>query len=209
MGRGLLVAAVVAAAFGAVHAQAPQPQGTQPPPRRTLPQVTQEFVSIQAPIVALQHVRVIDGTGAAAIPDQTIVIESGVIKAIGPFASTPAPAGARVLDMTGKTAMPGWVAMHEHLFYPGPTGMGRIPDVPEYYPTMVYTFPRMYLAGGVTSMRTAGSMSPYADLETKRYIDAGRIPGPKMHLTGPYLQARARTSCSCIVSAALKKPRRW
>ena len=33
--------------------------------------------------------------------------------------------------------MPGWVAMHEHLFYPGPTGMGRIPGVPEYYPTMV------------------------------------------------------------------------
>jgi len=188
MRRGILVAAVVAAGFGSVHAQAPQSQAGQPPPRRTLPQVTQEFVSVQAPIVALQHVRVIDGTGVAAVPDQTIVIESGVIKAIGPSASTQTPAGARVLDMTGKTALPGWVAMHEHLFYPGPTGMGRIPDVPEYYPTMVYTFPRMYLAGGVTSMRTAGSMSPYADLETKRYIDAGRIPGPKMHLTGPYLQ---------------------
>ena len=116
--------------------------------RRMLPQVTQEFVSVDAPVIALQHVRVIDGTGAAAVPDQTIVIEGSVIKAIGPAPSTQPPAGARVLDMTGKTALPGWVAMHEHLFYPGPTGMGRIPDVPEYYPTMVYTFPRMYLAGG-------------------------------------------------------------
>jgi hypothetical protein len=78
--------------------------------------------------------------------------------------------------------------MHEHLFYPGPTGRGRIPGVPEYYPTMTYSFPRLYLAAGVTTMRTAGSMEPYADLEIKRYIDAGRIPGPKMHLTGPYLQ---------------------
>jgi imidazolonepropionase-like amidohydrolase len=93
-----------------------------------------------------------------------------------------------VLDLAGKTAMPGWVAMHEHLFYPGPTGVGRIPGVPEYYPTMVYSFPRLYLAAGVTTIRTGGSMSPYADLETKRYIDSGRIPGPKMHLTGPYLQ---------------------
>ena len=78
--------------------------------------------------------------------------------------------------------------MHEHLFYTGSTGRGRIPGVPEYYPTMVYSFPRLYLAAGVTTIRTAGSMEPYADLEVKRYIDAGRIPGPKMHLTGPYLQ---------------------
>ncbi len=165
-----------------------QPTGSQPPPSRALPQVTQEFVSVDAPVVVLQHVRVIDGTGAPAATDQTIVIQDRLIKAIGPGASTPAPAGARVMDLTGRTAMPGWVAMHEHLFYPGPTGMGRIPGVPEYYPTMVYSFPRLYLAAGVTTIRTAGSMAPYADLETKRYIDAGRIPGPKMHLTGPYLQ---------------------
>ena len=84
--------------------------------------------------------------------------------------------------------MPGWVGMHDHLFYTGPTGQGRIPGVPEYYPTMTFSFPRLYLAAGVTTIRTTGSMEPYADLEVKRYIDAGRIPGPKMHLTGPYLQ---------------------
>jgi imidazolonepropionase-like amidohydrolase len=164
-----------------------QPAPAQPVVRRALPQVTQEFISVDAPVVALQHVRVIDGTGAPAAADQTIVIEDGRIKTIGPSASTPPPAGARVMDLSGRTALPGWVAMHEHLFYPGPTGVGRTPGVPEYYPTMGFSFPRLYLAAGVTTIRTAGSMEPYADLEIKRYIDAGRIPGPKMHLTGPYL----------------------
>lgn len=168
-------------------AQTPSRQPAQPAVRRALPQVTQDYVSVDAPVVVLQHVRVIDGTGAAAVDDQTIVIEGPNITAMGPSASLPAPAGARVIDLTGHSVMPGWVAMHEHLFYTGSTGQGRVPGAPEYYPTMVYSFPRLYLAHGVTSMRTAGSMEPYADLEVKRYIDAGRIPGPKMHLTGPYL----------------------
>jgi imidazolonepropionase-like amidohydrolase len=137
-------------------------------------------------VVVLQHVRVIDGTGAAPVEDQTVVIENGRISAIG--SSAAAPAGAKVLDFTGSTVIPGLVGMHEHMFYPGATGVGRIPGAPEMYPEMAFSFPRLYLAAGVTSMRTAGSMEPYADLEIKNYIDQGRIPGPKMHLTAPYLQ---------------------
>lgn len=184
------IVAAFAAWLAAFGEQAPgtSTQPAPPPVRRALPQVTQEFIAVDAPIVALQHVRVIDGTGAPASDDQTIVIEGATIKAIGPSRSVTTPAGARVLDLSGRSVMPGWVAMHEHLFYTGPTGQGRVAGAPEYYPTMVYSFPRLYLAAGVTSMRTAGSMEPYADLEVKRYIDAGRIPGPKMHLTGPYLQ---------------------
>jgi imidazolonepropionase-like amidohydrolase len=180
---------VTATLFVSVAANDQPPASSQPPPpSRALPQVTQEFISVDSPIVVLQHVRVIDGTGAAAVNDQSVVIEGGVIKSIGPSASTSVPAGARAMNLTGRTVMPGWVGMHEHLFYTGSTGRGRIPGVPEYYPTMVYSFPRLYLAAGVTTIRTGGSMSPYADLEVKRYIDAGRIPGPKIHLTGPYLQ---------------------
>jgi imidazolonepropionase-like amidohydrolase len=158
----------------------PQAQPAVPPADQ---QVTQEFISVDAPIVVLQHVRLIDGTGAPAVDDQVLIIEGQIIKAIGPSASVSVPAGARVLDLTGRSIIPGWVAMHEHLFYTGPTGQGRVAGAP----SMAYSFPRLYLAHGVTSMRTAGSMEPYADLEVKRDIDAGRIPGPKMHLTGPYL----------------------
>lgn len=187
--RLALFLGVLAASIGILGAQAPAPAGqpAQPAVRRSLPQVTQDYISVDAPVVVLQHVRVIDGTGAAAVEDQSLVIEGANIRTIGPSASVPVPPGARVLDLAGRSVMPGWVAMHEHLFYTGSTGQGRVAGAPEYYPTMVYSFPRLYLAHGVTSMRTAGSMEPYADLEVKRYVDAGRIPGPKMHLTGPYL----------------------
>jgi imidazolonepropionase-like amidohydrolase len=189
MSRPAAIVSVVVALIATLNGQGQPPVASQPPaPSRALPQVTQEFISVDAPVIVLQHVRVVDGTGAPAVNDQTVVIEGGLIKSIGPGASTQAPSGARVMDLAGRTVMPGWVGMHEHLFYTGSTGRGRIPGVPEYYPTMVYSFPRLYLAAGVTTIKTGGSMEPYADLEVKRYIDAGRIPGPKIHLTGPYLQ---------------------
>ena len=142
-----------------------------------------DFVSVDAPVVVLEHVRLIDGTGGPAVDDQVVVIDGPIIKAIGPSGAVGVPASARVLDLTGRSIMPGWVAMHEHLFYTGPTGQGSVAGAP----SMVHSYPRLYLAHGVTSMRTAGSMEPYADLEVKRNIDAGRMPGPKMHLTAPFL----------------------
>ena len=128
MSRAAAVASLVVALIAALSGQGPQPAANQPPaPSRALPQVTQEFISVDAPVVVLQHVRVIDGTGAPAVSDQTVVIEGGLIKSIAPSGSTPPPAGARVLDLAGRSVMPGWVGMHEHLFYTGSTGRGRVP----------------------------------------------------------------------------------
>lgn len=139
------------------------------------------FVTVDAPVVVLQHVRVIDGTGAAPAEDQTVVIDHGKIAAVGPAASTPAPAGARTLDLSGHTVIPGLVGMHEHLFYPSGSGI-------PIYTEQAFSFPRLYLASGVTAARTAGSLEPYTDLNVKRLIDRGRMPGPKMYITGPYLE---------------------
>ncbi len=144
------------------------------------PQLRQ-FVKVDAPIVALQHVTVIDGTGSAAQTDQTIIISDGNISAIGPSASTAIPAGARVMDLTGYTVIPGLVGMHEHMFYPA---YGPVP----MYNELASSAPRLYLACGVTSARTAGSLEPYTDLNLKRMIDDGRMIGPKMNVTGPYLE---------------------
>ncbi|MGC2697293.1 MAG: amidohydrolase family protein, partial [Candidatus Angelobacter sp.] len=69
--------------------------------------------------------------------------------------------------------------MHDHLFYPAGGGL---------YHDMVFTFPRLYLALGVTTIRTTGSMEPYTDLEIKKAIDAGKNPGPKINATGPYME---------------------
>jgi len=139
------------------------------------------FVTVDAPVIALQHVRVIDGTGDQPREDQTIVIDHGKIAAMGPAAQTPAPAGAQTLDLNGQTVIPGLVGMHEHLFYPSG---GGIP----IYNEQAFSFPRLYLASGVTTARTAGSLEPYTDLNVKRLVDAGRMPGPKLFITGPYLE---------------------
>src|SRR4051812_6537608 len=102
MARVSTLLSAFAIAIASLAAQSQTAPGQPPPPRRALPQVTQEFISVDAPIVALQHVRVIDGTGAPAAADQNLIIEGGTIKAIGPSASTPPPAGARVLDLAGR-----------------------------------------------------------------------------------------------------------
>jgi len=140
------------------------------------------FVKEDAPVLALAHVRVVDGTGAAARADQTVVIADGKIVAMGDSGTTRIPDGAKVLDLAGRSIIPGLVGMHDHMFYPSPGG--GLPLYPEH----ASSFPRLYLAGGVTSIRTTGSLEPYADLELKQAIDAGKIAGPKIHVTGPYLE---------------------
>src|SRR2546422_1055799 len=98
------------------------------------------FVAVDAPVVALTHVRVIDGTGAAPAEDQTVVIDHGKIAAVGAGVKT--PAGATVIDLAGHTVIPGLVGMHEHLFYPSG---GGIP----IYNELAFSFPRLYLGSGV------------------------------------------------------------
>lgn len=141
----------------------------------------QQFIRSDAKIVVLKNVRVIDGTGEAPLENQTIITVGDKIGSIGPTASTPMPAGARVFDLDGYTVLPGLVGMHNHLFYP----MGGSPAI---YSDMGNSFPRLYLALGVTTIRTTGSVAPYTDLEIKRLIDTRRMIGPKMHITAPYLE---------------------
>ena len=121
----------------------------------------------------------IDGTGAAARADQTLIIRNGTIAALGPAASTAIPAGALVMDLTGKSVIPGLVQVHEHLFYP---------TAPGVYGNLGESFTRLYLAGGVTSMRTGGNMNGYGEIGLKRAIDAGSKPGPWIDATAPYLE---------------------
>lgn len=139
------------------------------------------FVTVDDPVFALAHVRVIDGTGAAAREDQTIVVSGGRIQAIGDAGSIRIPDGARILDLPEYTVIPGLVGMHDHIFYPA---------APAHYNTLAYSAPRLYLAGGVTTIRTTGSLEPYTELNLKKAIATDRVPGPKMHVTSPYLEGR-------------------
>ena len=135
----------------------------------------------------LQHVRVIDGTGAAVKDDQTVVIEGTKIAAIG--TSVGLPANAEVFDLAGYTVLPGLVGMHDHIYYlqrPNTDAQGS--EGPTLLPQMTFSAPRMYLANGVTTIRTAGSVEPFADINLRKLVDSGRMIGPHVEPTAPYLQ---------------------
>jgi len=146
------------------------------------------YVKVNAPQVLLTHVRIIDGTGAAPVEDQSILIENGKITSIA--ASIPAPANATVLDLHNHTVIPGLVGMHDHLYYiaRADEAADGTSEPPLIVPQMTFTAPRMYLAAGVTTIRTTGSVEPYLDLNLRREIDLGHLPGPHMDITAPYLE---------------------
>lgn len=138
-------------------------------------------VAVDTAVVALVHVKLIDGTGAPAKDDQTVLVREGRIAEVGPAARVRVPEGVHAMDLSGHTLIPGLVGMHDHLFYTAAGGRAA---------QLAFTGPRLYLASGVTSIRTTGSRAPYADLNTKRAIDEGRIPGPRVHFTAPYITGR-------------------
>lgn len=144
---------------------------------------TGAFIIANEPVIAVVHVRVIDGSGSPGVDDQTIVIRDGRVEAVGGSSSIVVPKDARVFDLPGHTVLPGLVGMHNHLFYQvGPAGG-------PWAIAAQSAFAKLYLASGVTTIRTAGTIDFGGDLRIKQRIDLGREPGPKIHITAPYLDA--------------------
>ena len=150
------------------------------------PHPLKPYIKEDAPVIVLNNVRLIDGTGAPAQERMRIDIDHGrIVNVQSAMLRNAFPPGAKVIDLEGKTVFPGMVGMHEHLYYATPLEpkdgvvfFGEAPD----------SAPRLYLAAGVTTARTAGSVEPYTDIQLKKSIDAGLLPGPKLHLTSPYLE---------------------
>ncbi len=151
-----------------------------------------DFVSVNTPALVLDHVRVIDGTGMPAKEDQAVVIANGKIQFIGPDASAPIPPGAQRMERSGYTVIPGLVGMHNHLYYTDSYAVqvvdGKVGEPGLFVAEIPYTAPRLYLAAGVTTIRTTGSLEPYTDLKVKSRIDANLMPGPSIDATAPYLE---------------------
>lgn len=167
--RAIATVILLAADFATLSAQV-----------RPIGEEARPFVRVAAPVVALTHARVGDGTGAAARDDQTIVIQGEHIRAIGAASAVAAPAGAEVLDLTGHTVIPGIVGLHDHLYYSSAAGGSMQP--------MLYSYPRLFLATGVTTIRSTGSVDSYRELNLRRASDDGEIAAPEIVVTGPYLQ---------------------
>ena len=147
-------------------------------PRPELSAAVRAYIKVEATVIALTHVRVIDGTGAAPREDQTLILRDGNITAMGDFARVAVPDGATTIDLTGKSVIPGLVMVHEHLYYPnGPGVYGQLGE----------SFSRLYLSGGVTTMRTGGNVNGFMDLNMAKLVESGQKPGPAIDATAPYL----------------------
>ena len=149
------------------------------------------FIAEDAAVIAFTNARVIDGTGGKAKEKQTVIIRDGRITQMGRSDKISIPKEAKAISLMGKSLLPGWVMTHEHLFY------GTHPG--EFSPTLhnfvvtqqSISYPRLYLAAGVTSARTTGSIQPYSELQIKKQISAGTMVGPDFELTAPYIEGEA------------------
>ncbi len=141
------------------------PQAAAPPPQRGEP-------------VALVGATVVDGTDRPPISDAVVVIRDGRIEAVGRAADVAVPRGARRLDLTGHTIIPGLVDLHVHL-----SAVPAVRPAP-FGPDDLAAF----LAAGVTSLRSAGDATPWI-FELQRDLAAGRRVGPRLVAVGPMFTA--------------------
>jgi imidazolonepropionase-like amidohydrolase len=168
--RHLLLGGVLLASAAAVAAQG-----------RPLAPTLAPYVTVNAPVVALTHVRLVNGLGTPAVADQTVVIRGSRIETVGPASQAAVPAGAFVIDLAGHTVIPGIVGLHEHTYF---GGVKRLTQ-------MRTSGPLLYLGHGVTTAMTAGSQLPYHELNLKNSVDAGDVAGPRLLIAGPYLDGEA------------------
>lgn len=147
-------------------------------PIEKLSEQVRQYVHTSGPVIALTNVVVIDGTGDPARDGQTVLIEDGRIAAIGPAGQVRMTEDATVLDMTGHTVIPGLVGLHNHMFFSSAGGRSSQAN---------FTAPRLYLGSGVTTIRTTGSRRPYDDINVRANIERGLTPGPRIHITAPYI----------------------
>lgn len=124
--------------------------------------------------IALINGRVIDGTGAPAWLDWTVLIRGERIVAAGP--DVVVLPGARIVDLTGQTLLPGMFDMHGHLYaFDGQSLTAQFTS-----------YPRLYLAGGVTTIFTAGEFDPQGAILARENIASGAAVGPQILTGGPY-----------------------
>ncbi|HUR94094.1 MAG TPA: amidohydrolase family protein [Gemmatimonadales bacterium] len=158
----------------------------------SLAEEVRKYVSVDTAVIALTHVLLLDGTGAEPRPDQTVLLRAGRIAEVGAAAQVRVPDGALTMDLSGHTLIPGLIGMHDHLFYTAAGGRAV---------QMSYTGPRLYLASGVTTIRTAGGRSIYAEINLHDNIDRGLVPGPRIHLTAPYITGAAGGGSMDVVTS--------
>ena len=141
----------------------------------------------EADVIAVWAGQLIDPESARVLTQQTIVIRDGIIESVGPGASV--PPGARVIDLTAYTVLPGLIDSHSHLI-----GDARSPDpLLELQHTAAQTTllslpnARAVLMSGFTTVRDLGTYRALLDVAMRDAIDRGDVVGPRMYVVGAYI----------------------
>jgi imidazolonepropionase-like amidohydrolase len=147
---------------------------------------TKKYIEYIDSAMVFRNALLIDGKGNTAKPNQTVIVSKGKIDWVGDDAKAIIPKGASIIDLNGKAMMPGLVMLHEHMYISAHSINPRYLNVKQ----LPFSFPRLYLAAGATTIRTCGSIEPYSDIRIKKDIDLGITPGPSIELTGPYIEGK-------------------
>ena len=162
--------------------------------------------SLRVETLVLAGGTLIDGYGGTPLENSVIVVEGNTIRAVGSEGTTPIPEGARVIDTNGYTVMPGLMDMHVHLMI---LGHGDYDHWDRTYPSQFRNVimpisAKQLLMAGVTTARDLGA--PLEDIvAVKRRIERGEIPGPRMFVSGPFLQ-KSNTPLDAAFRWVVKDP---
>jgi hypothetical protein len=143
------------------------------PNRTKLSQSVLKYVKFSSDTLALTNVTFFDGKGNFAKDNQTLIVINGYFQSIGLSSEIDIPKNATILNLKGKSIIPGIVGVHNHLHIP------RFPFVGE-------TASKLYLASGVTTIQTCGSASPQQEIELSKKVEQGKFIGPNIITSGPY-----------------------
>lgn len=162
-----------------------------------------------APPLAIVGGYLIDGNEGPPLRDAVILVEGDRIVHVGTVADTPIPAGAAVIDANGYTVMPGLHDVHVHLMIVGHGVYDEyFPRWGDHYREIMPISARELLNAGVTSARDLGA--PLEDiLWMKREIEAGRLPGPRLFVSGPFLQKTLPAASGSSYDSSIQDAFRW
>jgi imidazolonepropionase-like amidohydrolase len=124
----------------------------------------------------------VDVTRGTVLRGQEILVENGVIKAVGP--DLMAPAGTRIVDLSAKTVLPGLIDVHTHVTsQPEDYYKDLFRRSPIDVAVTAHVYARRTLEAGFTTLRVVGA-SEYVDVALRNAIDKGQVVGPRLKVAG-------------------------
>lgn len=142
----------------------------------------------QPELIAVKAGRLIDPRAGTVVPGVVILIEGGRVKAVG--ASVPIPAGAKVIDLSSLTVLPGLMDCHTHLVGDYANDKDPLSELKKTAADRAFeSVPnaKATLDAGFTTVRDVGTYRAFVDVAMRDAIARGDFPGPRMFVAGAYL----------------------